>query len=48
MGLFYDMDRGEIVDLVGGVEDLKKEKDSNGWKTRERFDEDPLRKMRAH
>ena len=45
--LFYDMDRGEIVDLVGGVADLKKKKIRTVGKPAERFDEDPLRKMRA-
>ena len=45
--LFYDMDRGEIVDLVGGVADLKKKKIRTVGKATERFDEDPLRKMRA-
>ena len=45
--LFYDMDRGEIVDLVGGIEDLKKKKIRTVGKPIERFDEDPLRKMRA-
>ena len=45
--LFYDMDRGEIVDLVGGVADLKKKKIRTVGKPVERFDEDPLRKMRA-
>ena len=45
--LFYDMDRGEIVDLVGGIEDLKKKKIRTVGNAVERFDEDPLRKMRA-
>ena len=45
--LFYDMDRGEIVDLVGGVADLKKKKIRTVGNAVERFDEDPLRKMRA-
>ena len=45
--LFYDMDRGEIVDLVGGIEDLKRKKIRTVGKPVERFDEDPLRKMRA-
>jgi putative nucleotidyltransferase with HDIG domain len=45
--LFYDMDRGEIVDLVGGIADLKKKKIRTVGKPIERFDEDPLRKMRA-
>ena len=45
--LFYDLDRGEIVDLVGGIEDLKRKKIRTVGKPVERFDEDPLRKMRA-
>ncbi len=45
--LFYDLDRGEIVDLVGGIADLKKKKIRTVGKPVERFDEDPLRKMRA-
>jgi len=45
--LFYDIDRKEIVDLVGGIEDLKKKKIRTVGKAEERFDEDPLRKLRA-
>ena len=45
--LFYDMGRGEIVDLVGGIKDLKKKKIRTVGKPDERFDEDPLRKLRA-
>ena len=45
--LFYDIDRKEIVDLVGGIEDLKKKKIRTVGKAKERFDEDPLRKLRA-
>lgn len=45
--LFYDMDREEIVDLVGGIEDLKKNKIRTVGNAAERFDEDPLRKLRA-
>ena len=45
--LFYDMGRGEIVDLVGGIKDLKKKKIRTVGKPEERFDEDPLRKLRA-
>ena len=45
--LFYDLDRGEIVDLVGGIADLKKKKIRTVGKAADRFDEDPLRKMRA-
>lgn len=45
--LFYDLDREEIVDLVGGIEDLKKKRIRTVGKAEERFDEDPLRKLRA-
>ncbi len=45
--LFYDIDRKDIVDLVGGIADLKKRKIRTVGKASERFDEDPLRKMRA-
>ncbi len=45
--LFYDMGRGEIVDLVGGIADLKKKKIRTVGNADERFDEDPLRKLRA-
>ena len=45
--LFYDMGRGEIVDLVGGIKDLKKKKIRTVGDPSQRFDEDPLRKLRA-
>jgi len=45
--LFYDMGRGEIVDLVGGIKDLKSKKIRTVGDPVERFDEDPLRKLRA-
>jgi len=45
--LFYDIDRKDIVDLVGGIADLKKRKIRTVGKASDRFDEDPLRKMRA-
>ena len=45
--LFYDIGRGNIVDLVGGIADLKKKKIRTVGKPEERFDEDPLRKLRA-
>ena len=45
--LFYDMDKKEIVDLVGGIEDLKKNKIRTVGDAAARFDEDPLRKLRA-
>ena len=45
--LFYDIDRGEIVDLVGGIADLQSNKIRTVGKAVERFEEDPLRKLRA-
>ena len=45
--LFYDMDKKQIVDLVGGIADLKKKKIRTVGSAEERFDEDPLRKLRA-
>ena len=46
-GLFYDIDAAEIVDLVGGVEDMKNKIIRAIGDATERFDDDPLRKMRA-
>jgi len=45
--LFYDLGKGEIVDLVGGIADLKKKKIRTVGSPSQRFDEDPLRKLRA-
>ena len=45
--LFYDLDKNEIVDLVGGIKDLKKKRVRTVGNPNERFDEDPLRKLRA-
>tara|TARA_B100000424_G_scaffold90064_1_gene67500 strand:+ start:1075 stop:2199 length:1125 start_codon:yes stop_codon:yes gene_type:complete len=45
--LFYDIDKQTIVDLVGGIEDLRKGQIRTVGKAEERFDEDPLRKLRA-
>jgi len=45
--LFYDIGREEIVDLVGGLEDLKKKLVRTVGQAELRFDEDPLRKLRA-
>ena len=45
--LFYDIGKGDIVDLVGGIADLKKKKIRTVGKAEKRFDEDPLRKLRA-
>ena len=45
--LFYDIGKKQIVDLVGGIKDLKKKKIRTVGKAEDRFDEDPLRKLRA-
>ena len=45
--LFYDIGKSEIVDLVGGIKDLKKKKIRTVGNATARFDEDPLRKLRA-
>jgi tRNA nucleotidyltransferase/poly(A) polymerase len=45
--LFYDIQKGEVVDLVGGMEDLKKNRIRTVGNPRDRFEEDPLRKLRA-
>ena len=45
--LFYDIDRNEVVDLTGGLQDLKDKIVRTVGKASERFDEDPLRKLRA-
>jgi tRNA nucleotidyltransferase/poly(A) polymerase len=45
--LFYDIGKKQIVDLVGGIADLKKKQIRTVGSAEERFDEDPLRKLRA-
>ena len=45
--LFYDIGKKQIVDLVGGIADLKKKQIRTVGNPGERFDEDPLRKLRA-
>ena len=45
--LFYDIGKGEIVDLTGGIADLKKKRIRTVGDPELRFDEDPLRKLRA-
>ena len=45
--MFYDIGKGNIVDLVGGIKDLKKKKIRAVGEPTQRFDEDPLRKLRA-
>jgi tRNA nucleotidyltransferase/poly(A) polymerase len=45
--LFYDIDREEVVDLVGGVADIQSNTIRTVGRAQERFEEDPLRKLRA-
>jgi len=45
--LFYDIDKKEVVDLVGGIDDLKKGVVRTVGKAEDRFGEDPLRRLRA-
>jgi len=45
--LFYDIGRGEIVDLVGGLKDIQDQKIRTVGAAADRFAEDPLRKLRA-
>lgn len=45
--LFYDIDAGEVVDLVGGIEDLKKGVVRTVGLPEDRFGEDRLRILRA-
>lgn len=45
--LFYDLQKGEVVDYVGGVEDLKNGIVRTVGDARDRFGEDPLRKLRV-
>lgn len=44
--MFYDIDREEIIDFVGGIEDLKQGITRTVGKPDERFKEDKLRKLR--
>jgi len=45
--LFYDIGKKEIVDLVGGVNDIEKQLVRTVGNAHERFEEDALRKLRA-
>ena len=45
--LFYNIDKGEIVDLVGGIKDLKERIIRTVGIPEDRFNDDPLRKFRA-
>lgn len=45
--LFYDIESEQVVDLVGGVADIQSNTIRTVGRAQERFDEDPLRKLRA-
>ena len=45
--LFYDIEKNEVVDLTGGLTDLKNKIVRTVGTPKDRFDEDPLRKLRA-
>lgn len=45
--LFYDLNKNQIVDLVGGIDDLLNKRINTVGNPNERFDEDNLRKLRA-
>lgn len=45
--LYYDIDKGEIIDLVGGVEDIDNSTVETVGDAEERFEEDRLRKLRV-
>ena len=45
--LFYDIEKQEIVDLVGGIEDLKNGVVKSVGNPADRFEDDKLRKLRA-
>lgn len=45
--LFYDIDKGEVVDMVGGIGDIESNVVRTVGSASERFDEDKLRILRA-
>ncbi len=45
--LFYDIEEEQVVDLVGGVADIQGSIIRTVGRPKDRFDEDPLRKLRA-
>lgn len=45
--LYYDIDTKEVIDLVSGIDDLKHNIIRTVGKPQDRFDEDPLRKIRS-
>ena len=46
-GLYYDIKKSEVIDYVGGLDDLKVLKISMIGNPSERFEEDPVRMIRA-
>ena len=46
-GLYYDIKKSEVIDYVGGIDDLKALKISMIGNPSERFEEDPVRMIRA-
>lgn len=44
--LYYDIDKKQIIDLVGGIDDLKNKKIKSVGSPMERFEEDKLRVLR--
>jgi tRNA nucleotidyltransferase/poly(A) polymerase len=44
--LYYDLDTNEIIDLVGGLDDLKNGEINMVGNAQKRFEEDPLRILR--
>ncbi|MDC3216503.1 polynucleotide adenylyltransferase PcnB [Candidatus Pseudothioglobus singularis] len=46
-GLYYDLNKSEVIDYVGGLQDLKNLKINMIGKPTERFEEDPVRMIRA-
>lgn len=46
-GLVYDINKAEIIDYCGGMEDIKNETIQTIGNAEDRFREDPLRKLRA-
>jgi tRNA nucleotidyltransferase/poly(A) polymerase len=45
--LYYDIGLEKVIDLVGGIKDLRKKQIRTVGKPKDRFDEDPLRKLRV-
>jgi tRNA nucleotidyltransferase/poly(A) polymerase len=45
--LYYDIDKGSVIDLVGGIDDLKNKRIKTVGNPMDRFEEDRLRVLRA-